>query len=118
MSIRNWIYTFLNGKKIGVDEFGNRYYTGKGRKLNGRERRWVIYSEKNDASSVPAEWHAWLHYPVDEPLTQIAANSYSWQEPHEVNHTGTGDAYRPKGHDYKGGRRGSATGDYEAWKPD
>ena len=48
MSIRNWIYTFLNGKKIGVDEFGNRYYTGKGRKLNGRERRWVIYGEKND----------------------------------------------------------------------
>ena len=47
MSIRNWIYTFLNGKKIGVDEFGNRYYKGKGRKLNGRERRWVIYTGKN-----------------------------------------------------------------------
>ena len=35
-----------------------------------------------------------------------------------ANLTGTGDAYRPGGHEFKGGERASATGDYEAWSPE
>ena len=117
MSLRTWIYTLVNGTLVGRDEFGNRYFRGKGRKLNGRERRWVIYKGEIEASRVPPEWHAWLHYTVNVPLTEEAAKAPNWQKTHEPNFTGTPMAYRPKGHELKGGRRSSATGDYESWTP-
>ena len=31
MSLGTWIYTLVNGDQIGTDEFGNKYYRGKGR---------------------------------------------------------------------------------------
>ena len=40
-----------------------------------------------------------------------------WQKPHLPNLTGTPESYRPPGHDYQGGHRAPATGDYEAWTP-
>ena len=43
--------------------------------------------------------------------------SRAWQKPHVPNLTGTADSYRPAGHDYQGGKRAKATGDYEAWTP-
>ena len=118
MSLGTWIYTLLNGDQIGTDEFGNRYYRGKGRKLNGRERRWVVYKGDVEASKVPPEWHAWLHSTVDEHLTEEAAKAKAWQQAHVSNKTGTSDAYRPQGHVLKGGQRAAATGDYEAWSPE
>ena len=117
MSLRTRIYTFVNGILVGRDEFGNRYYRGKGRKLNGRERRWVVYKGKAEASNVPPEWHAWLHFTVDEPLTEQAAMAQSWQKTHQANLTGTPKAYRPKGHELEGGSRSPYSGDYEAWSP-
>ena len=118
MNLGTWIYTALNGDLVGTDEFGNRYYHGKGNKLNKRERRWVCYKGKVDASNVASEWHAWLHHTVAEPLSLEATKSRMWQKPHLPNLTGTGDAYRPDGHEFKGGERASATGDYEAWSPE
>ena len=118
MHLRTWLYTLVNGDKVGVDEFGNRYYRGKGKTLHGRERRWVVYKGSAEASKVPPEWHAWLHHTVDESLTEGAAKAKSWQKPHLPNLTGTPAAYRPAGHDYRGGRRAPATGDYEPWKPE
>ena len=41
-----------------------------------------------------------------------------WQKPHLPNATGTAASYRPPGHDYEGGHRARATGDYEAWTPE
>ena len=61
MSLRTWIYTLVNGALVGRDEFGNRYFRGRGRKLNGRERRWVIYKGEIDASKIPNEWYSWIH---------------------------------------------------------
>ena len=58
MSLGTWIYTLFNGDLVGMDEFGNNYYRGKGKKLNGRERRWVTYKGAAEASKVPPEWHA------------------------------------------------------------
>ena len=117
MSLGTWIYTMLNGDLVGTDEFGNNYYRGKGKKLHGRERRWVVYQGRPEASKVPAEWHAWLHHTVQEPLTEEASKSRPWQQPHIPNLTGTANAYRPSGHEFKGGQRDAATGDYEAWSP-
>lgn len=118
MSLGTWIYTLFNGELVGTDEFGNRYYRGRGRKLNNRERRWVVYRGDVEASKVPPEWHAWLHHTVEKPLTEAAAKARAWQKAHIANPTGTPAAYRPMGHDYKGGHRRPATGDYEAWTPE
>ena len=98
------LYTWLKGEFIGVDEFSNRYYRNTKAKLHGRERRWVVYKGKPEASKVPAEWHAWLHHLTDSPLTEKAAQALSWQKEHEPNLTGTSNAYRPQGHDLELGR--------------
>jgi NADH:ubiquinone oxidoreductase subunit len=111
------IYTLFRGVRVGADEFGNRYYRARGQRLHGRERRWVIDKGANEASKVPAEWHAWLHHTVDQPLTQTAAEARPWQKPHQANPTGTADAYRPRGHEFQGGHHAATTADYDPWRP-
>jgi NADH:ubiquinone oxidoreductase subunit len=118
MNIGTWLYTLFNGAQVGKDRFGNCYYRARGMKLNKRERRWVVYNGLPEASKVPAEWHAWLHHTFKEPLTEAAAQAHSWQQIHRPNLTGTLNAYRPIGHEYNGGKRKKATGDYEAWVPE
>lgn len=117
-TIGTLMYTWINGELVGTDEFGNRYYRARRDSIHGRQRRWVIYKGRPEASKVPPEWHAWLHHTTDEPLTELAAQNRPWQKAHKANPTGTADAYRPQGHDLRGGNRASATGDYEAWVPD
>ena len=111
------LYTWVMGELVGTDEFGNRYYRSKGRRLNGRQRRWVLYKGRGEASMVPPEWHAWLHHTVAAPLTEDAVLARPCQKEHQPNRTGTAAAYRPRGHDLSGGRRAPASGDYEAWTP-
>ena len=64
---------------------------------------------------VPPEWHAWLHYTVDQPLEP--SPDKPWIKEHQPNLTGTAAAYSPPGDDRRGGERARATGDYEAWRP-
>ncbi len=117
MDLGTLLHTWLCGTLVGTDEFGNRYYRGRCGKLHGRERRWVLFQGAPEASRVPPEWHSWLHHTTEEPLTERAAQPRPWQKPHEANATGSGLAYRPPGHDYKGGHRARADGDYEPWRP-
>lgn len=117
MDIGTLLHTWINGQLVGTDEFGNRYYRHKGARLHGRERRWVLYKGGKEASKVPPEWHAWLHHTASEPLTESATQARPWQKEHVPNLTGTSGAYRPAGHEFKGGRRARATGDYEPWTP-
>ena len=112
------VFTLLKKKtKVGTDPLGNTYYSAPPRKGYKRARRWVMYKGAPEASSVPPEWHGWLHYQTD---TVPAPESFRrpWQKPHTPNATGTTNAYRPKGHVLQGGKRATATGDYEAWTPD
>ena len=111
------LLTLFKGRRVGADSLGNVYYVerGRSRPSGSRPRRWVIYAGEPEASTVPPEWHAWLHYTTDEPLT--AAPHRPWQKPHVPNLTGTPASYRPPGHDYRGGVRPPTTGDYEAWTP-
>lgn len=110
-------YTWLKGEQIGTDEFGNRYFRGKGKPFLHREKRWVLLKDK-EASTIPPEWHAWLHHTAGAPLTEEAAHAARWQKEHVPNLTGSIEAYRPAGHEFKGGRRARTTGDYEAWSPE
>src|SRR5581483_10903586 len=56
-TIGTLVTTWLSGRLVGSDEFGNRYYESK-----TGQRRWVIYAGTVDASLVPADWHGWLHH--------------------------------------------------------
>lgn len=117
------LLTWLRGGLVGTDPYGNRYYRLKGDRPSGRgggrfsrERRWVIYNGKPEASKVPPEWHAWLHHMVDEVPGHRPR--YDWEKPHEPNLTGTPRAYHPPGSVLRGGHRQRATGDYEPWVPE
>jgi NADH:ubiquinone oxidoreductase subunit len=106
------------GKLMGEDMYGNKYYAAKPRAGYYRERRWVMYKGEPDASSVPPEWHGWLHHQSDDfPSNDTQSYRRPWQASHQANMTGTDHAYRPPGHILEGGVRDKATGDYEAWSP-
>ncbi len=113
MTIGTRLFTLLHGREVGRDGMGNIYYEDR-RLRDGKRRRWVMYAGAPEASTVPPEWHAWLHYTTDAPLPGAHR---PWQKPHQPNATGTIAGYRPPGHDYQGGHRARATGDYEAWTP-
>ncbi len=103
---------------VGADSLGNRYYAARARKGYRHDRRFVMYKGRPEASSVPPEWHGWLHHQTDK-VPDMAGASYRrpWQKPAQPNLTGTTAAYRPPGHLSRGGARDPATGDYEAWTP-
>jgi NADH:ubiquinone oxidoreductase subunit len=107
-----WLFTWRKGERVGEDAQGNVYY-----KERAGTRRWVIYNGDVEASRVPPEWHAWLHYTVAEPPTLKPPVVKPWEKPHQPNETGTTAAYLPEGSLAKGGQRARATGDYEAWRP-
>lgn len=106
------LQTWLNGKYVGSDEAGNRYYLHKKNK-----KRWVIYNGPVEASAIEPGWHGWIHYRTDILPDDDDYQPYDWQKPHRSNMTGTKDAYRPKGSLLKSGERQSVSSDYDAWKP-
>ncbi len=105
--------TWTQGSQVGTDQFGNLYYQNK-----TGARRWVIYNGTVEASRVPPDWHGWLHHTFAEPPTKAPFKVKSWEAEHQPNLSGTANAYRPEGSLQKSGRRPSATGDYQAWKPE
>jgi NADH:ubiquinone oxidoreductase subunit len=121
MTIGTRLYTWWRGVEVGSDAAGNRYFrdkTGATRNDGKREKRWVMYVGDAEASKVPPEWHVWLHHMTSQPPTGDAKPSVKpWQKEHIPNLTGSPQAYRPPGHDYQGGHRARATGDYEPWNP-
>lgn len=106
-----------HGQHVGTDALGNRYYVGKKKLPDGRERRWVIPEGSNDASRVPPEWHGWLHGSFDGVPESFLPPPRIWQTDYVPNQTGTAGAYRPQGALERGGKRAAATGDYEPWTP-
>jgi len=115
MNIGTRLFTWLHGVAVGTDSLGNRYFEEKRYRSGLRRRRWVAYAGAPDASTVPPEWHAWLHYTTEAPIPDTGRRP--WQKPHLANLTGTPEGYRPPGHDYTGGTRAAASSDYEAWTP-
>jgi len=111
------LYTIFCGKFVGLDEFKNRYYRQRRVKDGAREKRWVIYKREEEASSIPPQWHAWIHHVTDKTPDQQKMRIWPWQKAHQPNMTGTASAYRPQGHFLKGGVRAKAYGDYQAWEP-
>lgn len=109
--------TWLSGTRVGTDQFGNVYYTAKPKRGSKRERRWVIYKGDVEASTVPPEWHGWMHHQSDVVPGNNNPLRRNWQQPYIPNMTGTTAAYVPPGHVTRGAERDKATGDYQAWTP-
>jgi len=84
------IYTLLNGKFIGKDDFGNKYYENK-----KKNKRWVIYKGEIDASKISNNWYSWIHFTKNKIELKTKFEKYDWQKPHSANLTGTKEAYHP-----------------------
>ena len=109
------LQTLRHGGFVGKDSLGNRFYQERIFAKGAKARRWVVYAGPPEASVIGPEWHAWLHYTVDDVLPDTGRY---WQKPHQPNLTGTPEGYRPAGHDFEGGKRAKAAGDYQSWTPD
>jgi NADH:ubiquinone oxidoreductase subunit len=109
-----------DGKLVGEDEYGNRYYEERkaGRGAEGRPRRWVVYKGFADASRVPSDWHGWMHHTFDQPPTVEPLPRRPWEIDHKPNLTGTLHAYRPTGSLAGERKRQATSADYEAWTPE
>lgn len=105
------LFTARYGVKAGGDDAGNIYYNSRDGK-----RRWVIYKGECEASSVPPEWHGWLHHSWDTTPIQEPFSHKKWEKPHQENLTGTPAAYEPDGSLRKA--RPLVRADYEAWQPE
>jgi hypothetical protein len=63
------------GVLIGVDHNGNKYFEKQDAQV-GRDR-WVVYANpgdwrRQDPSSIPPEWHGWLHGIVDANPSNVS----------------------------------------------
>ena len=108
------LYTYLKGKKVGEDYFGNYFYESR-----DKRNRWCIYSYQSDASKISPEWNSWLRFitnscPIDEAMT------YEWQKRFSGNLTGLDGAYKPEilSANKKNEDLDRYQSDYKAWKPE
>jgi len=123
MSIGTKIHTWLNGRFVGNDEFGNRYFIARKESSDGVRKRWVLYNGYPEPSKIPAIWHIWLHYLSSETPVDVGAKVFKgnkklwWEKAHQPNLSGTPAAYAPPGALSKSGERYEVESDYKAWRP-
>ena len=98
---------------MGTDTQGNVYYRSKRTPKGAREKRWVVYDGKVEASRVPPAWHSWLHHTVDEVGLESQNIKNAWQKTHLPNLTGTKFMYSSKQYQEK-----YQSKHYNSWKPD
>jgi len=108
-SISIFFRTWWQGRLVGTDAQGNRYYEDRKATRYGKPRRWVMYKGGAEASKIPPGWHGWLHYTASGPPED--RSPCVWEKAHLPNVTGTSRAHQPKG------AQKTASGDYEPWTP-
>ncbi|WP_440696090.1 NADH-ubiquinone oxidoreductase subunit NDUFA12 family protein [Candidatus Pelagibacter sp. HIMB109] len=90
-TLGTFLQTLVYGNMVGKDRYGNKYYQNK-----NDTKRWVIYNGIVDASTIPPEWHSWLHKIIKTTPDQVKFNNFNWQKEHKKNLTGTNQAYVPQ----------------------
>ncbi len=104
------IWSYLNGKLVGSDDLGNKYY-----KNRNDSKRWVIYRGNIESTYVNPEWNNWLRYTSStKPGDAI---KYEWQKEHAPNLTGTDASYDPQISKSKN-ELINKNEDYKKWNPD
>ena len=74
---------------VGKDEFGNKYYRSK------TNERWVVYSNKIEATQITSKWYLWIHHTIDKVPEEEVKKKYLWQKQHLANQTGSKNSYKP-----------------------
>ena len=116
-NISLYLYTFFKGNLVGRDQEGNKYYTSNISHGIKKEKRWVLYKNDSDPTSIDPIWHAWLHHVVkDVPKAKTKKNFY-WQKKISPNYTGTKKAYLPPGHILSKEKKIKKMKNYESWVP-
>ena len=113
MSLGTFLYTWLYGKQVGIDEFDNKYYCNSKNFQDIGAKRWVIFKGEIEASKIPPHWHAWLHKSIDVPPIDYS-HKYDWQKNHQQNLTGTSEAHKPHGSLTSNTKKNMKK--YETWK--
>ena len=101
----------LSARLVGKDEFGNLYYEhNKNLTSVGKKKRFCIYNGTPESSRVPAVFHSWLHYAVDNINIGKFLPTHKWLKQHTINMTGTSMAQKPSKSKVKQQY-------YKVWKP-
>ena len=100
-----FLKTLFFGKYVGSDSNGNRYYQSK------KKERWVVYSNKIEATKITSEWYLWMHHTIDKIPEINDKKKYSWEKPHLENQTGTKNSFKPVKI-----KKNSIKKKYETWK--
>jgi NADH:ubiquinone oxidoreductase subunit len=100
-----FLKTLFFGTCVGKDEFGNKYYKSK------KNDRWVIYSNKIEATKITSDWFLWIHHTIDKIPDPINNKKYLWQKKHLENQTGYKNNYKPTKIKKNQNKR-----KYETWK--
>ncbi|KAK4689520.1 NADH dehydrogenase (ubiquinone) 1 alpha subcomplex subunit 12, partial [Tremellales sp. Uapishka_1] len=94
-----YIGTAKQGRLVGTDKFGNRYFENNDwTQVQPGRQRWIDFSQDDfNASQVPPEWHSWLGHirkdaPQDDPI--MVAATPPWLAPFRENLTGTRGAFK------------------------
>ncbi len=116
MKFLNDIKIILFSKKVGEDQFGNKYYEEQKSYESYRKKRYVRYKGIVESTKIPPMWHAWLHQTEKKPPSKIR-KKYQWQKSHLPNLTGTIHASKPRGSLSAYGQREKSIADYEPWEP-
>ena len=108
------MHTYLNGKKVGEDYFGNFYYESKDKK-----NRWCIYSNESEASKISPEWNSWLRF-ISVACPKDNDTTHEWQKLFNGNLTGLDSVYKPRTAITSASKEDldSYQFDYKAWKPE
>jgi len=112
------LYTWRKGERVGEDALGNVYYQNPKPGPDGHPRRWVIFHGAAEASSVPADWHGWLHHTFEEPPVDGALPRQPFEKDHRPNPTGSPDAVYPPGSLMNPAQAAHGRRSYSAWSPD
>lgn len=108
------------GRLVGTDEFGNKYYEQKKRSkdVHSRLRRWVTYKDLAEPSQIPASWHAWLQFTTNDIPQSLNYTPRPWEKRHQMNLTGSSRAYHPEGSILRNEEQSSEnSGGYIPWRP-
>ena len=106
-SIGTILYSLLNGKKVGEDNQGNKFYIHK----KNKKKRWVLYKKQIDPTNLEVKWQIWLTE-TGKDMKKIKDNiNFKWQKNKMPNLTGTIDSYHPANKPNKKNKN-------SVWKPD
>ena len=84
----------LFGKKVGVDQYKNKYFILRKKNAFGKNKRICIYYNLPEATKIPAIWADWMHYRTNSVPSSSYKPKYSWILPHLPNITLSKYKYR------------------------